>query len=494
MLSIQTNVNSLIAQENLNVNSAFQTKTIEQLTSGYRINSSSDDAAGLAVANQYRDQTAELTQGVRNANDGTSQLQIMDGGLSNISQMLDRLQTLATESASSTFTGDRGTLNTEYQGLLTEINRQADNIGLGTNNSTNIRNLAVYIGGGQNATSNSSVSVDLRGSGVSSTALGLSQTSVLNNAAVTIGGANAVTASAVQFGNTATFNFATAAGAQPTAITITGATGDTLATQINQLNTDLKSQGLDITASLNSQGQLQFQSTQAFSVNAVTGGAYNNLVSQTPANATANNTGLNNLQYTGATGANVADSVIQITVGNTKVQANLAGGLTQTPAGIQANVNTINSALKAAGINNVSAVVDQTTTAAAGTVISFQGTGTFSVQDDAAVQGQFVNNGAFTSGTLGSGPQTAIDAITAALASLGQSQGKVGAGENTLNYAINLAQSQITNFSSAGSQIRDADIAAEAANLSKAQVLQQSSMAAMAQANSAPQSVLKLLQ
>ena len=76
----------------------------------------------------------------------------------------------------------------------------------------------------------------------------------------------------------------------------------------------------------------------------------------------------------------------------------------------------------------------------------------------------------------------------------GSTQGKIGAGENTLNYAINLAQSQITNFSSAQSQIRDANVAQEAANLTKAQVLQQTSVAAMSQANSAPQALLKLFQ
>jgi flagellin len=69
----------------------------------------------------------------------------------------------------------------------------------------------------------------------------------------------------------------------------------------------------------------------------------------------------------------------------------------------------------------------------------------------------------------------------------------VGAGENKLNYAINLANSQITNFSSAQSQIRDADVATEAANLTKAQVLEQASVAAMAQANSSPQAILSLL-
>ena len=73
-------------------------------------------------------------------------------------------------------------------------------------------------------------------------------------------------------------------------------------------------------------------------------------------------------------------------------------------------------------------------------------------------------------------------------------QGRVGAGENTLGYAIDLANSQVTNFSSAESQIRDADVATEAANLTQAQVLEQASVAAMAQANSAPQALLKLLQ
>ncbi|HEX4166282.1 MAG TPA: flagellin, partial [Bryobacteraceae bacterium] len=105
MISLQTNVDSLVAQNNLNNNSALQSKTIQQLTSGYRINSSADDAAGLAIANGYNANIAELTQGVNNANNGVSQLQIVDGGLSNISTILDRMKTLATESASGTFTG-----------------------------------------------------------------------------------------------------------------------------------------------------------------------------------------------------------------------------------------------------------------------------------------------------------------------------------------------------------------------------------------------------
>src|SRR6185369_3158289 len=107
MISLQTNVNSLVAQQNLNVNNAFQSRTIAQLTSGYRINQSGDDAAGLAIANKFRSSIAELTQGVANGNDGVAQLQIMDGGMNNIAQILDRLKTLATQSASGTITDQK---------------------------------------------------------------------------------------------------------------------------------------------------------------------------------------------------------------------------------------------------------------------------------------------------------------------------------------------------------------------------------------------------
>src|ERR1700750_2707632 len=121
MISLRTNVDSLNAQTSLKINSNFESKTIQQLTSGYRINSSGDDAAGLAVANSYRSAVAELTQGVSNGNDGISQLQIVDGGLNNISTILDRMKTLASQSASGNFTGNRTTLNHEHQELLTAV-------------------------------------------------------------------------------------------------------------------------------------------------------------------------------------------------------------------------------------------------------------------------------------------------------------------------------------------------------------------------------------
>ena len=88
----------------------------------------------------------------------------------------------------------------------------------------------------------------------------------------------------------------------------------------------------------------------------------------------------------------------------------------------------------------------------------------------------------------------AVSALSAAVTKLGSAQAAVGTGENQLNYAIGLAQSQITNFSAAESRIRDADVAADAANLTKGQTLQQAGVAALAQANSEPQAILHLLQ
>src|ERR1700733_13023179 len=108
--SILTNVASLQAQNYLPANQTFQNKTINRVTSGLRIVNSGDDAAGLSIANGYRSDEAVLTQGVRNANDGISQLQIADGGIGNISALLERARTLATQSASGTFTGDRTVL------------------------------------------------------------------------------------------------------------------------------------------------------------------------------------------------------------------------------------------------------------------------------------------------------------------------------------------------------------------------------------------------
>jgi flagellin len=184
--SINTNIASLQAQNYLRASSDFQSKTINKVTSGLRIVQSGDDAAGLAIANGVRSDEAVLSQGIRNANDGLSTLQTIDSGMSNISKLLDRARTLATQSASGTFTGDRTVLNSEFQSTMTEIDRQAQAIGLNKSGMF-AKSLQVFIGGGKGATSasvisNGSASVDLTNSTVDTTSLGLNTLRAANSA------------------------------------------------------------------------------------------------------------------------------------------------------------------------------------------------------------------------------------------------------------------------------------------------------------------------
>lgn len=131
--SVVTNVAANNAQANLYATNIGLRNALTRVSSGFRINSSGDDAAGLAVANGYRSTVAVLTQGVRNANDGLSDLQIKDGALDNVSKLLDRLATLATQAASGqTTSASRTTLNQEFADVLSEINRESNVASLAT--------------------------------------------------------------------------------------------------------------------------------------------------------------------------------------------------------------------------------------------------------------------------------------------------------------------------------------------------------------------------
>lgn len=131
--SVVTNVAANNAQANLYATNIGLRNALTRVSSGFRINNSGDDAAGLAVANGYRSAVAVLNQGVRNANDGLSDLQVKDGALDNVSKLLDRLSTLATQAASGqTSSTSRTTLNAEFQDVLSEINRESAVAGLGT--------------------------------------------------------------------------------------------------------------------------------------------------------------------------------------------------------------------------------------------------------------------------------------------------------------------------------------------------------------------------
>jgi flagellin len=174
---INTNIASLQSQEYLRITSENQTKTIGRVTSGLRILSSGDDAAGLSIANSFRSDQAVLRQGIRNANDGLSTLQTIDGGINNISKLLDRARTLATQSASGTFIGSRSVLNSEFSSVIAEIDRQAQAIGLNAGGEF-AKSLSVFIGGGKSSggitsIQNGASQVDLSNSTVDAKSLGL---------------------------------------------------------------------------------------------------------------------------------------------------------------------------------------------------------------------------------------------------------------------------------------------------------------------------------
>src|SRR5215510_6830586 len=130
--SVVNNIASANAQANLATTNIGLQLALNRLSSGLRINRSGDDAAGLAVANIYRSTIAVLNQGMRNAGDGLSTLQIKDGALNNISNLLDRLATLATQWASSSSNVNRDTLDLEFQDVLSDIDREASVAGLTT--------------------------------------------------------------------------------------------------------------------------------------------------------------------------------------------------------------------------------------------------------------------------------------------------------------------------------------------------------------------------
>ena len=277
-----TNISSLQAENYLNSNLQFQSQTISEVTSGQRIVTAGDDAAGLAVANTYRSDEAVLTQGIANANDGLATLQTIDGGMSNISQLLDRASTLAAQSASQTFQGNRSVLNNEFQNVLTEINRQAQSIGM-TQGGQFAQKMQVFIGGGRtdandptaaDAITNGSVTIDLSNSLLDTNSLGLSSSGVV--------GANVLAGSSVlstALGDTTpTFDFS---GSGFSGVQVTIPSGNwntsTITDQnalVTQLNTAISAAAAGnasfaaagIQASVNSSGDLVFTSNSAFSV------------------------------------------------------------------------------------------------------------------------------------------------------------------------------------------------------------------------------------
>jgi flagellin len=550
--SINTNVASLQAQNYLRANSDFQGKTINRVTSGLRIVSSGDDAAGLAIANGFRSDEAVLSQGVRNANDGLSQLQIADGGISNISLLLDRERTLATQSASGTFAGDRSLLNGEFQNVLSEINRQAQAIGL-NQGGVFAKSLSVFIGGGRGATgagaiSNGSVSIDLSKSTVDAQGLGLKgftagyqvAAGAADSGKYDLGASSVSNVTAIVNGGTSTSflisgpGFAGGAGAAVTVTVNLSGVNDT-ASLANAINAGIQSAGsgsaqalafkaANITAVIHTGAdghqQLLFSSSStAFQVTAgdnTANGFLGNLGTNTlgaALNATATPKAATQATAAFIAGGTEQYSAAYVTLASAAAGAQEKQTLTFSAnddldgAGAIAQINTALQATNNAALQSIVATTDPTkgtlyfanaSTSAFTVSIGHEATNTTTGTDglanpDTIQTASVIGVGGNADVSNQSSAQSAVSALANAVASLGSAQAVVGRGQNQFGYAVNLAQSQLTNLATAESRIRDADLASEAANLTKAQILLQAGVAALAQANSAPQAVLSLL-
>ncbi len=507
--SLVNNIGSSSAQTKLSMTNTKLNTTLQRLSSGLRINKSGDDAAGLGIANSFRSSTSILSQGVRNANDGLSTLQIIDGGLNTISGLLDRAASLASQSASGTFTGDRGTLQAELGKVFGEIDRQSQNIGLGgvagSDEGRFNKSINVFIGGGANASaSGNSVAVDLSNSRVDRTGLSL------NNLNIGQGTGSVTGAQDISGGitNAETLSFqSVGASGQLTSFTVAISAGATSSNVLDTINNDANIQNAGIKASLDTNGKLVLDSAKFFAVSS----------------DTADGAG-----QTGIAGAGAAVDDVAVTGAANKVTKTLSAGTagavqTLSFTGEQigyantsqdvtfasfAAVSAVNADSVAASVNNDtslrSAGVFAVRTKADGSEVSLVSLKSFNVAitSDAGAANAINNIDALqtptaaTGATLTGGEQGGKDALTAikaALSTLGQVQGKVGAGQNNLEQAIDLATTQITNFQAAESAIRDADVATEASNMSRLNTLQQAGVAALAQANQSSQALLSLL-
>jgi flagellin len=442
-----------------------------------------------------------LQQGIRNANDGLSTLQIIDGGLNTISNLLDRATQLASQSASGTFTGNRATLQEEYSKVLSEISRQAENIGLvssGTNNSS----LAVIIGGGTNsfstANTNQGVTIDLSGASnrVDATSLGVGSTNIGASVGALTGN---YTISSLSQAETLTFQ--TVQAGILTNSTVALSSGASAQNILDAVNNDSTSDSKLVLSSVNlftvasslagnttgATGIVGSQAAQAAGDKAVNTNLY---YSTHTLDATADTTGAltHTFSFTG--------SEISVTGSAKNVTFGVTNALTAAATNAVTAVNN-DYTLRAAGVYAIQTEVD-------GSEVKIVSLKNFNVGVSAnytAAASLNINTlTSVTSATAGSsttggiaGAKDALDKIKTAISNLGSVQGIVGAGQNRLTSAIELASSQITSFQAAESRIRDADVTAEASNLARLTVLQQAGVAALAQANQSAQALLSLL-
>ncbi len=492
---VNTNVSSLNAQRNLVGTGRLLQRSLQRLSSGLRINSAKDDAAGLAISDRMTSQIRGLNQAVRNANDGISLAQTAEGAMQEMTNALQRIRELAVQSLNNTNTSsDRQSLNAEAQQLISEFDRIA------VQTSFNNKNLldgsfsgTFQIGFQVNQTISLSIS-DLRASSVGST----STYTTVNNEM-----------------STSMDDFAqriyTAYHGAFSSSTLNGVGLDDVAADTNTLS------------KINAINKISGQTgVTAFSLgnglvsaNAATGGAGDG-GTMAAGTIQINGIDIGSIDLSGDANSDIQNLVTAINAkeSETGVHANTSstdGGASGEYL-ILANSTgeSISINVKTAAAATLTGFSQGETTVAAGDngaiVLSTELNGNITAGNDATAQAMgYADAATLTSAASDdalstvnissvSAANTTIQVVDAVLSTIDSERGKLGAIQNRLESTIANLMNVSENISASRSRILDADFAAETANLTKAQILQQAGTAMLAQANTVPQAALTLLQ
>jgi flagellin len=512
---INTNVLSLNAQRNLTTSQSALSTALQRLSSGLRINSAKDDAAGLAISDRFTTQIRGLNQAVRNASDGISLAQTTESALGELTNNLQRIREIAVQAANaSNSASDRSALDQEVQQRLAEVERIATQtafngqkvlngtfgsatfqvganvgetitVGLSTSmRTTAIGRTADYVNGGTQYSS--TLAVGQQGSGVvAASALASGDLSIAIGSAAAVGVVASVDNStgAGNAGRTAGSAYSKVQAINASAIPNLTATADTTAVFDFAAITDSASA---YTLTINGQGIFTTDG------NAISG---TQMAAQINANAAATgvtasfDSGTNRMTLNANDGRNIL-------IAQTSTAAGGNGqGLTTSTAGVN---NTVNDALDA----TVVAGGGTTTITAVGTIrLTSTDSITLSGANEAFIGYADASAMALGSSALNSisvstvaGANTTLGRVDSALSAVSSLRSSLGAIQNRFESTISSLSAVSENLEASRSRILDADFAAETASLTRAQILQQAGVAILAQANTAPQSVLALLQ
>lgn len=454
---INTNTLSLMTQNNLNKSQSALSTAIERLSSGLRINSAKDDAAGQAIANRFTSNINGLTQASRNANDGISVAQTTEGSLSEINNNLQRIRELSVQAANGTnSSSDLTSIQDEITSRLSEIDRVSGQTQFnGVNVLASNQTMKIQVGANDGQT----ISIDLQK--IDSTTLGLNGFSVSGNALKTSDAITQIPGAAAGAAPVAIkFGAADAAATPP----VTQA--DATAAMAKQLGVTDASQ-MSLRNVLNSDGSAS--------------GNYVVQVGKDNYAASVGTDGTVTLNTTNVTYSDLANGVSSATQSGQLVKVGTdATGAAAGYVTVQGKNYTAGTGTDVLANSGATTPTSKPTTLVLSAGETTPGDASTAVTATAQFAGASTND-----------PLAAIDA---AIAKVDTFRSSLGAVQNRFDSAITNLSNTTTNLSSAQSRIQDADYATEVSAMSKAQILQQAGTSVLSKANQVPQSVLSLLQ